>query len=380
MSIERRLTGDGSLRYKARVKWHGRVVASRTFRRRSDALAWEQEQLRRLRLGEWIDPRRGRASLESIADEWLRSRVTLKRTARETEELVWRVHVKPRFGRAPIASITRAEVASWLGGLLTSGRSPSTARRYLATLRSILAYAVADDRVNINVAAVVKAPTNSQARREGMHLSTEQLHRLATVCGPPYGELVLVLGLAGLRWGELAGLQIGDLVFVPDRGLRLSQTVLSSNSTGELFIDTLKTKRGRTVPLVAELVPIVDRWAAGKELSEWLFTAPEGGPLPERSWKRLVSWSTAVKKAGVPGFRVHDLRHTAASLWLGAGADPKVVQRILGHASAAMTMDLYGHLIDNNLWAAAERVGTLTGPSEADSTDEAEKDDREDPG
>ncbi len=47
-------------------------------------------------------------------------------------------------------------------------------------------------------------------------------------------------------------------------------------------------------------------------------------------------------------------------MWLGAGADPKVVQRILGHASAAMTMDLYGHLIDQNLWDAAERVGALT--------------------
>ena len=58
---------------------------------------------------------------------------------------------------------------------------------------------------------------------------------------------------------------------------------------------------------------------------------------------------------------MHDLRHTCASLWLGAGADPKVVQRILGHASAAMTMDLYGHLFDHNLWAAADRVGGTTG-------------------
>ncbi|WP_369410500.1 tyrosine-type recombinase/integrase [Kribbella orskensis] len=52
-----------------------------------------------------------------------------------------------------------------------------------------------------------------------------------------------------------------------------------------------------------------------------------------------------------------DLRHTAASVWLGSGADPKVVQRILGHASAGMTMDLYGHLIDQNLWDAAKKLG-----------------------
>jgi hypothetical protein len=62
---------------------------------------------------------------------------------------------------------------------------------------------------------------------------------------------------------------------------------------------------------------------------------------------------------------VHDLRHTCASLWLGAGADPKVVQRILGHASAAMTMDLYGHLIDQNLWGAAAKFGGTTGAPKA---------------
>lgn len=69
------------------------------------------------------------------------------------------------------------------------------------------------------------------------------------------------------------------------------------------------------------------------------------------------------------GFRVHDLRHTCASVWLGAGADPKVVQRILGHASATMTMDLYGHLIDQNLWDAAKKVGYLSGTTKNDDAD-----------
>jgi len=62
--------------------------------------------------------------------------------------------------------------------------------------------------------------------------------------------------------------------------------------------------------------------------------------------------------------RVHDLRHAAASLWLAAGADPKAVQRVLGHATAAMTMDLYGHLVDASLWQAAQLIGGTTGASE----------------
>jgi integrase len=78
---------------------------------------------------------------------------------------------------------------------------------------------------------------------------------------------------------------------------------------GALYVDTLKSNRGRTVPLVLDLVPIVDRWSAGKALDAWLFEAPRGGPLRESNWKRSVGWSAATAAAGLHGFRVHDLRH-----------------------------------------------------------------------
>jgi integrase len=146
--------------------------------------------------------------------------------------------------------------------------------------------------------------------------------------------------------------QVADRVSVPGPGLRLRRAVLASGGGGALYVDTLKNNRARTVPLVLDLLPIVDRWGAGKAPDAWLFGAPLGGPLRESNWKRSVGWSAATSAAGVPGFRVHDLRHTAASVWLAAGADPKVVQRVLGHATAAMTMDLYGHMIDANLWQA----------------------------
>ena len=187
---------------------------------------------------------------------------------------------------------------------------------------------------------------------------------LTAACAGPYRDVVPVLALAGLRWGELAGLQVGDRVSVPGAGLRLSRAVLASEGGGALYIDTLKNHRARTVPLVAELVPIIDRWSEGKEPEAWLFAAPGGGPLRESNWKRSVGWRAARVAAGVPDVRVHDLRHTAASLWLAAGADPKVVQRVLGHATAAMTMDLYGHLVDASLWQATRLIGGTTGASE----------------
>jgi integrase len=351
----------GRVRYRARIKHHGREVATQVFDRKNDAVAWEQEQRRRLRLGEWIDPKRGRVPLRDVADDWFESRHSVKRKTREADRAAWNSHIEDRFGDAPVASITPAEIAHWVGGLVSGGCAPSTASRYLATLRSILAYAVADGRVSLNAAASVRAPTAGHVRREGQFLTRDELDALAAACRGVYADVVKVLGLAGLRWGELAGLQVGDRIAIPGPGLRLQRSVLASSKGGELFVDTLKGKRSRTVPLVAELVPLVDAWAQGKQGADWLFDAPRGGPLSESNWKRSVGWSAACASIGRPTFRVHDLRHTCASLWLGAGADPKVVQRILGHASAAMTMDLYGHLIDHNLWAAAERIGGTTG-------------------
>lgn len=367
MSVQRLMRG-GKVRYRARVKHHGREVATRVFDRKNDAVAWEQEQKRRLRLGEWIDPRRGRVALAVVAELWFESRHSVKRKTQEADQAGWQHHIEPRFGDVPVASITSAEVAHWLGGLVAGGCSPSTAGRYLATLRAILAFAVSDGRVSLNAAGSVRAPTAGHVRREGQFLTRDELNALASACTGVYADVVRVLGLAGLRWGELAGLKVSDLVHVPGRGLRLQRAVLASSQLGGLYVDTLKGKRARTVPLVDELVAVVDSWALGKDGDEWLFAAPRGGPLSESNWKRSVGWSASTRKIGKPTLRVHDLRHTCASVWLASGADPKVVQRILGHASAAMTMDLYGHLIDQNLWDAAKRLSGAGGGTTGAST------------
>ena len=364
MSVQRYVTGEGRVRYRARVKHHGREVATRVFDRKRDAEAWEEDQKRRLRTGEWFDPRRGRVALSVVASSWLESRQTIKRNSLALENGAWTRHIEPRFGKVPVASITTADVSTWVGRLVAEGMSPSTAARYLGVFRRLLAFAVLDSRVTINVALAVRPPTAGYVKREGQYLTRDEIEHLAEACVGKYADVVRVLALAGLRWGELAGLKVGDRVRVPGEGLRLQRSVMSSRDKGVLFEDTLKNKRSRTVPLVDDLVPVIDKWSEGKSAGEWLFPAPNGGPLSEPNWKRSVGWAAAVRKIDRPTLRVHDLRHTCASLWLGAGADPKVVQRILGHASAAMTMDLYGHLIDHNLWAAARRVGGILGASE----------------
>lgn len=365
MSVQRIVRG-GEVRYRARVKHAGREVATRVFVRKRDAESWERDQVRSLHAGEWIDPRRGRVTLAAIAPDWLRSLETLKRKSRRAHESAWRNHIAPKFGAAPVASITGAQVSAWVGDLVASGLAPATAQRYLASLRSLLAFAVADGRCTRNAAAGVKVRTGGRnARREGQFLTLDELDALAAACTGPYADVVVVLGLCGLRWGELAGLRVGDRVRVPGAGLRLQRTVLADSHTGELYVETLKGSRARTVALPAAAATIVEVWSQNKAPEDWLFGAPYGGPLSESNWRRSVSWAQAKKTIGRPTLRPHDLRHTAASLWLSVGADPKVVQRVLGHATASMTLDLYGHLVDQNLWDAAGRMDSLGGTTGA---------------
>ena len=204
MSVQRYILPSGAVRYRARVKSHGRYVATRVFERKADALAWEQDQRRRLRLGEWIDPRRGHVPLAVVAADWLSSRHSVKRRTRESDEAAWRNYIGPRFGNWPVASITAAEVSSWVGSLVARGLAPSTATRALATLRSVLAFAVAECRVQHNVAAAVRRPTGGRVRREGQALTIEELRSLTEACKGRYRDVVPMLALAGLRWGELA--------------------------------------------------------------------------------------------------------------------------------------------------------------------------------
>ena len=128
---------------------------------------------------------------------------------------------------------------------------------------------------------------------------------------------------------------------------------------------------------VAELVPLVDAWAKDKTGSDGHSKHREAVRLSGSNWRRSVRLDEGDGGHRRPTSRVHDLRHTCASLWrgAGAGADPKVVQRILGYASAAMTMDLYGRPIDQNPWDAAAKFGARGG-TEAEFVRNEEAQDR----
>ncbi|HET9301136.1 MAG TPA: tyrosine-type recombinase/integrase [Propionibacteriaceae bacterium] len=121
-----------------------------------------------------------------------------------------------------------------------------------------------------------------------------------------------------------------------------------------MIVGTTKTHQRRSVPIPRFLAD------AGKDLAtkapgDLVFTAPEGGVLRNTNFRPRF-FDPAAEKAGLPGLTPHELRHTAASLAIAAGANVKAVQLMLGHASAAMTLDIYAGLFADDLDAVADRL------------------------
>jgi integrase len=176
--------------------------------------------------------------------------------------------------------------------------------------------------------------------------------------GGRYADITLVLALTGLRLGELRGLRVKDVVSVPYPALAVHRSVpQSARTSAPIERATTKSGRSRLVPLSDLVRPVVEEWACGRAQEDLLFPAPGGGYLTAQNWRRAVHWS-----ATSLGRRPHDLRHTAASLWIAAGVDIKTVSSWLGHSTAKLTLDTYGHLMGTDAdRAAIARVNAILG-------------------
>jgi integrase len=174
--------------------------------------------------------------------------------------------------------------------------------------------------------------------------------------GGQYRALVLVLAFCGLRWGEAAGLKVGRVDLLRRR-LTIAETL--SEVGGRLVWGTPKSHAARSVPIpnfvVDLLAEVIAERSNALDSSALVFTTWRGRPLRNLNFRRDV-FDRAAEDAGLAGLTPHELRHTAASLAVSAGANVKAVQRMLGHASAAMTLDVYSGLFDDDLDGVAERL------------------------
>jgi integrase len=183
-----------------------------------------------------------------------------------------------------------------------------------------------------------------------------EIERLALAVGKQGGDIVRFLAFTGLRWGELAGLQVRDFD-VASKRLRVRRAMVEVGGT---FVQTgTKTHRVRAIPLVSILVPILMRKAAGKEPQAFLFSTSTGTPIRNTNFRRSVKWTETTRRIGFEGLRIHDLRHTAASLMIASGATVVDTQAVLGHSNSHTTLTFYAHLFKDRLDDVSLRLDSV---------------------
>lgn len=355
-NIQKRENG----RWRARYRDPFGKEHARHFARRLDAERWLASVENAKHRGEWIDPALSRITVGEWGQRWLDAQVHLKPATRNRYSNLLRVQVLPHWQNLRLAEVTHADVVAWVAGLQAEGYSASTIRQAHRVFSLMLALAVRDRRLTHNPAEGVRLPRMN--RKEPVFLTHAQVDQLAAAC-TGYELFVRVLAYTGLRWGEATALEVRRV----DLMRRRLEVVRSAVELGkEITYGLPKTHQRRWVPLPRSQVDQLAEHIAGKQPNELVFTSPRGTPLRNHNFRARV-FGPAAAAIGVPDLTPHDLRHTAASLAVQAGANVKAVQRMLGHASAAMTLDVYAGLFGDDLDAVADRLDEAASQARADS-------------
>jgi integrase len=323
--------------------------------------------------GTFVD--RNSVTVESYLGRWLQQQHDLKASTKQSYEANLRNHVVPRLGMIRLQSLTTSDLNAFYSDLLVSGRVKvgkqtggplsRTTVRYIATiLRKALQDALVAGLIVRNVADGAQKP--KQEPRSGSTMRTWNRDQISSFLAATRGErsyAVWVLFITtGLRRGEVLGLHWGDVDL--DRGVAsINRTLIVVRR--EAVEGTPKSGRGRLVALAPETVEVLRTWRRHQleERLEWgeawhdtglVFTREDGTSLhPDAvtdDFRRLTF------RYGLPRIRLHDLRHSWATLALEAGIPLKVVSENLGHQSIRITADSYSHVSPTMAADAVARV------------------------
>ncbi|WP_371547975.1 site-specific integrase [Streptomyces sp. NBC_00554] len=350
-----------------RVRWYGPDAKpkSATFAKLPEAENHVHEVEAKMRDGSYRDASAGKATLTDVYEKWKGTLGGLEPTTRETYLDTWRVHVEPRWGDYQVRRIEWEDIAEWVGHLAEGSHGcrkvgPGRTQKVHLVLSLVLGHAVRAKRIAVNPAAGVPLPR--PVPQDHVYLTHAQVDRLAEAAGE-YRLLLLLLAYTGLRWGEVSAVTVGA---VDTTARRLAVRQAYKKTRDGLILGLPKTHERRKVPILRSLALELEKVTKDRDAGDLLFTAPAGGPLYGDNFRTRV-FNPAVKTAGLAnkGVTPHKLRHTAASLGIASGADVKVVQTMLGHKSAAMTLDTYGHLFPDRLDEVADRLDRERGRRDA---------------
>ncbi|MDP8976461.1 MAG: site-specific integrase [Actinomycetota bacterium] len=349
---------------RKRQKWVG------GHRTRKDAEAALLDALTRVQTGVYADP--GRQTVGEYLEGWLDAvKPTLAATTWAGYRQALTKWVIPRIGRVRLSALTSAQLARLYGQLLDGGGrdgrplSPRSVRLAHTVTGRALADAVEWGLLPRNPARSVRPP--KEKTREMTVWRTEELKEfLAATRDHRFYPLWVVFLTTGLRRSEAAGLRWDDLDL--DRG---TLAVRHTRVAVDYRVEDSEPKSIKSRRLVSLDDPTVlalrqhrkrqleERLAAGPlwQDSGLVFVQEDGQPYHPDTISYF--FEKTVKRVGVPPIRLHDLRHTSATLALAAGVHPKIVQERLGHANISITLDTYSHVVPGMQEEAAAKVAKL---------------------
>jgi integrase len=323
---------------------------------RADGLVFDDENLT---VGEYLD----RWLSDSVRD-------TVRESTYSRDKYLATNHVKPTLGRLKLKNLNALHLQGLYRDHLDSGLSGSTVQKIHHVLHKALAQAVRWNFITCNPADDVKAPTPTPKQ---MHpLSASEARRLLEAAREDRLEALYVLAIhTGMRRGELLGLKWAD-IDLENATVRVRRTLTRTDNGRRLALGEPKTKKSRrTVRLTQRAVEAL-RSHRARQVKEklrvgslyrdqGLVFAGEGGGFINPSNLRQRIFAPLLKQADLPQITFHDLRHTCASLLFQRNVHPKFVQELLGHASVAITLDTYSHMLPGMGGEAAHAIDEALG-------------------
>ena len=375
----KRKNGEGTVRLRKDGRWEGRVVIGyddKGLPKTKNVLAKTKaecvEKLKMLK-DALAPPAPPRIKADMPFGDWMehwyetQSRPAARPGTRRIYEGFLRLYIRPGLGHIPLNRLTAKDVQRFFAWLKTEGRADqsdgetgladSQLRNIHSLCRRALEKAVSENLIPQNPASGCKLPP---ARKGEMNLlSRESMQKLLIQAKEEkYYELFLLEFATGLRLGELTALQWEDMNLTTGE-LRISKQAVVIGS--EVVVTKPKTKAAVRTLLLPPKVLEVFREYRKRNVSRWLFPSPkkEDSPLlPSVVRQRL---HRLLDHAGCERMRFHDLRHTFATLALESGKDVKTLSAMLGHVSAATTLDIYTHITDDMRLTAAANIDRSIG-------------------
>lgn len=344
------------------MRWRARYVDengkehAKGFGRKSDAQNWLDKQVSDQVTGTWTDPALSAVTFGAMAEKWYTTKQhRAPKTVAGYRSLLDTI-VLPKWKDVPLRDVRFEDLQQWISGLSADGSvrfegkglSASRIRQTHQLVGAVLRFAVRAKHLAADPTDGVELPTLPDV--EHRYLTHQQLHQVAVASGR-LRTLVLVLGYCGLRFGEAAALQVGD-VDTDARRIRVRRSVTYVRKSGLIEGDT-KNHTNRTVPVPKFLNALLKTEIEGRAKAALVFPPARRGDYLTLGQARYTFQKAIAAVEGCEGVRLHDLRHTCASLAIKSGANVKVVQKLLGHKTAVLTLDRYGHLYPDDLDAVA---------------------------